>query len=275
MNSNLKVSTHSTTTFEDVLDERLPRGYLSASQINKYLSCPKDYYYTYVEGKRSISNSRMVLGSCVHKLIENGINLKIENSNATPDPEQILDDSRVVVEDLYYDKEGNTPDSEEGLETLDDILDTAQKSFLCWYKNKMHSISPIASEKQSLFTIADIPIKGYIDYLDLTPEGVKVVDIKVGKKKRDPLDSVQLGLYAIGERTPLVGFDTILQPTKRLPHRLEETSATLQQNYLTHIKSMVVNVHRGITQGFFPECLPDHWLCNAKWCSNYSICRGK
>jgi hypothetical protein len=118
-------------------------------------------------------------------------------------------------------------------------------------------------------------VKGFIDYIDATPEGLKVVDIKVGKKKRNPKDSLQLGMYALAEGTPLVGFDTILQPTKRLPHRLEITEVTLPQAYLNHVESILTNVYRGITQGFFPQCLPDHWLCTEKWCPNFSQCRGK
>lgn len=268
-----EVTKHTKESFKDVRDDRLPRGYLSASQINKYLSCPKDYYFTYVEGKRSKPSEKMVLGSGVHKLIENAINYKVFNGNRTPHQEEILDDSRTVLEGMYFDEEGKAPEgSEEGFES---VLDSAQKSFIVWYKNRMPDISPICSEKEALFTVGDIPIKGYIDYLDATPEGVKVVDIKVGKKKRNPLDSVQLALYAVSEATPLVGFDTILQPTKTMPHRMDVTTASLTDGYLLHIKSMVVNVHRGITQGYFPECLPDHWLCNAKWCGNFSQCRGK
>ena len=269
----MKITKLSTTTFAHKKDDRLPRGYLSASQISKYLSCPKDYYFTYVEGKKFKTTERMVLGTCVHKLIENCINLKVENKNASPLQEEILDDSKNIISDFYFDDEGESPDEAElGFEKL---VDAAQKSFITWYKNKMHLISPIASEKECLFTIGDIPIKGFIDYLDLTPHGVKIVDIKVGKKKRDPNDSLQLGLYAVGEDTNVVGFDTILQPTKRLDTRLEATEAILPDSYLRHVTSMVVNVHRGITSGFFPECLPDHWLCNAKWCSNFKNCRGK
>jgi RecB family exonuclease len=271
--TELKIIPQTKESFSGCKDDRLPRGYLSASQINKYLNCPKDYYFTYVMGKRFKANERMVLGSCVHKLIENSINLKVNSGNGTPQLAEVLDDSRGIVEEMYYDENGERPD--EADMGLENVVDSAQKSFVCWYKERMPHISPIQSEKEALFTIGSIPIKGYIDYLNLTPAGVEVRDIKVGKKKRDPADSVQLGLYALAEGTTLVGFDTILQPTKRLPHRLEIADAALKENYLRHIESLIINVHRGITQGFFPECLPDHWLCNPKWCGNYSQCRGK
>lgn len=271
--TKLKIELHTKDSFSKIKDDRLPRGYLSASQINKYLSCPKDYYFTYVLGKSFKANENMVLGTCVHKLIENSINLKVAAGNCTPGIEEVLDDSRGIVEELYYDDDGEVPN--EATLGLESIVDSAQKSFICWYKERMPNISPIQSEKEALFTIADIPIKGYIDYLNLTPSGVEVRDIKVGKKKRDPEDSVQLGLYALSEGTTLVGYDTILQPTKRLPHRVEVADAALKENYLRHIESLIINVHRGITQGYFPECLPDHWLCNAKWCGNYNECRGK
>lgn len=265
------------TQFEAALDPELPNGYLSPSQVNKYLNCPKNYFFTYVLGNRFRANERMVLGTCTHKLVENAINLKINNNNKTPKIEEVLDSSRSEVENIYFDEDGEPPslDGDEPLLGLESILDSAQKSFMCWYKDKMPRISPVQSEKLALFSVHGIPIKGYIDYIDLTPEGLRVVDLKVGKKKRDPLDSVQLALYALAESTPLVGYDTILQPTKRLPHRLFESEACLSEAFLNHVSSMVVNVHRGITSGYFPECLPDNWLCKPTWCSNYNDCRGK
>ena len=138
----------------------------------------------------------------------------------------------------------------------------------------MPFISPVCAEKKLMFTINGIPIIGFIDYIDATPVGRKVVDIKVGKKKRKPEDSLQLGLYAIAEGTTLAGYDTILQPTKRLDTRLEVSEANYTQAYLQHVGNIVTNVYQGITQGFFPQCLPDHWLCNEKWCGNYNQCRG-
>ena len=52
----------------------LPTGYLSASQINKYLSCPKQYEQEYVLGLRSSGGSvASTTGSCVHLLVENNL----------------------------------------------------------------------------------------------------------------------------------------------------------------------------------------------------------
>jgi hypothetical protein len=44
----------------------LPRGYLSQSQIGKYLKCGRSYEFSYVLGIRTPGNSKMAQGSAVH-----------------------------------------------------------------------------------------------------------------------------------------------------------------------------------------------------------------
>jgi hypothetical protein len=54
----------------------LPRNYLSASQILKYLNCPKQYELEYVLDRRPERPRSVALGigSTVHKMVE--INLQ-------------------------------------------------------------------------------------------------------------------------------------------------------------------------------------------------------
>jgi len=264
----MKVETYSNEEFEAVKSDALPRGYLSASQIQKYLTCPADYEFTYIKGNSFKPNAKMVQGTIVHKLVEKSLIL-MKGRGFAPEEEEILDSSRSVTEAELSSRETS---DEVNLEAM---VDSSQKSFRAWYKERMHLVVPIAVEQQVLASIGDgIPLKGYIDYIDGAGGSSRVVDLKVGMKRRDPCKSLQLGLYALMTSIPAVAYDTILQPTKRLPCRVEFAPEQYEEKYLEHIGKIVERVYEGITSGYFPLCLPDNWACSPTYCSNYERCRG-
>lgn len=253
--------------FSSIRSDKLPRGYLSASQIQKYLTCPEDYRLTYIEGRKFKPNSKMIRGSSVHKMVEKSL-IMLKGRGVAPMPEEVLDSSRGIVTSVL---ESQEPGEEIDIE---EVIDSSQKSFQAWYKERMHSVVPIAVEQQVLASVGGVPAKGFIDYIDGSGGSPTVVDLKVGNKKRDPCNSLQLGLYSLMTGIPSVAYDTILQPTKRLPCRINYESADYTEKHLQHIERLVGKVYEGITSGYFPLCLPDNWACNPAYCSNYERCRG-
>jgi len=59
----------------------LPRGYISYSQINTYQSCPRKYYYAYIEERDVPLNDKILLGVAFHSTLEEFFNKKIENKS--------------------------------------------------------------------------------------------------------------------------------------------------------------------------------------------------
>lgn len=265
--SEVLVTSVNPEEFDSIKSPKLPRGYLSASQIQKYLMCPEDYRLTYIEGRKFKPNSKMVRGSSVHKMVEKSL-LMLKGRGRAPDEEEVLDLSRGIVEGVL--------ESQETSEEVDveDLVDSSQKSFRAWYKERIHSVVPISVEQEVLATINDVPVRGFIDYIDGAGGSPTVVDLKVGNKKRDPCNSLQLGLYSLMTDIPSVAYDTILQPTKRLPCRINYESAQYTERYAQHIGRIIERVHEGITSGYFPLCLPDNWACSPAYCSHYERCRG-
>ena len=264
---DIKVEQISPEEFNSLKSAKLPRGYLSASQIQKYLTCPEDYRLTYIEGRSFKPNSKMLRGSSVHKMVEKSL-IMLKGRGVAPSEEEILDSSRSIVETVV--------DSREASEELDieEIIDSSQKSFKAWYKERMHCILPIAVECEVLALVGEVPVKGFVDYVDGYSGSPQIVDLKVGNKKRDPCNSLQLGLYSLTMGINSVAYDTILQPTKRLPCRINFESAEYTEKYVQHIGRIIQRVYEGITSGYFPLCLPDNWACSPKFCSNFERCRG-
>lgn len=58
-------------TFVNTTGLKIPFNYLSTSQVNTYLICPRSYYWRYVEGKREPTSPNLVTGIVGHKLLEN------------------------------------------------------------------------------------------------------------------------------------------------------------------------------------------------------------
>ncbi|MCP4221227.1 MAG: PD-(D/E)XK nuclease family protein, partial [bacterium] len=55
----------------------LPRGYISYSQIRTYQTCPKMYYYSYVERIKTPVNDKILLGIVFHAVVEYCLKEKI------------------------------------------------------------------------------------------------------------------------------------------------------------------------------------------------------
>lgn len=265
--SEIIVTPVNSEEFDSIKSPKLPRGYLSASQIQKYLMCPEDYRRTYIEGHQFRPNVKMVRGSSVHKMVEKSL-LMMKLRGTAPVEEEVLDLSRGIVTGVLERQET----SEEV--DVEDLIDSSQKSFSAWYKERIHSVVPISVEQEVLATVNNVPVKGYIDYVDGAGGSPTVVDLKVGNKKRDPCNSLQLGLYSLMTDIPSVAYDTILQPTKRLPCRINYESAMYTERHMQHIGKIVERVYEGITSGYFPLCLPDNWACSPSFCSHYERCRG-
>jgi CRISPR/Cas system-associated exonuclease Cas4 (RecB family) len=59
----------------------LPRGYISYSQINTYQTCPRKYYYAYVEEREVPLNEKILLGIAFHSTLEDFFKKKIKNKS--------------------------------------------------------------------------------------------------------------------------------------------------------------------------------------------------
>ena len=69
----------------------LPREYISYNQIRLYQTCPKKYYFSYVEEIVTPINDRIFLGMVFHAVAEDFLKRRIEGQTPEPGAENVLD----------------------------------------------------------------------------------------------------------------------------------------------------------------------------------------
>ncbi len=72
----------------------LPRAYISYSQIRLYQTCPKKYYYSYIEAIKTPINDKIFLGIVFHAVVEHYLKEQISGNKLEKD---------ALLE--YYDKQ--------------------------------------------------------------------------------------------------------------------------------------------------------------------------
>lgn len=244
----------------------LPKGYLSASQITKYLSCPQQYYREYIaeekpEFKRTAAIS---VGSAVHKLVEN----KLTSILGMGELEEVELFNTTDLTPFFTDTdlEDQEPDY---------WTNYAKILYKTWYKEVGMSIMPTKSEFGFNSLVGDVPVMGYIDYVDNSSGRPEICDLKVTKKSKtenDARDSVQLAMYAITQENPCVRFDSVVKT--KVP-KVGVARYVYTPSELGYYVDLIGEVATNISAGNFPMTSPTQWVCTEKWCSHFSTCRGK
>lgn len=264
--------------------ERLPKGYLSVSQVVQYLKCGEAYFRRYVLDEPIPSNSFQVQGRGVHKAAEY-MHLKIIANEVV-----VREDALSVYSDLH-DKEIKDAviDSREG--TPGQIKDAGLRLTAKYYNVIMGEekdvntgftipqIKPIAAERVFKTRIAtehteDIPFLGIIDL----EEEDAISDLKTKKKAASQAEadnSLQLSIYAHVTGKPQVRLDQLIKPTKTLSERFIRTTSVRTKKEVAHALDIVAEVADDIAAGRFRKTAPDAWWCTETWCPYWQQCRGR
>jgi RecB family exonuclease len=245
----------------------LPRKYFSASQFNKYMNCPQAYYRDYIldeEPPERLRSTALSIGSSVHYLSEVFIKAQLALKETTP--EDVI--ASTNLDDFFEDTdlEGLPPEY---------WVEQSQILFKVWYKGMGNILIPTASEFGFDSLVGDVPVKGFIDYIDNSSGVTEIVDLKVTKKAKSQLDaknSAQLAIYAITQKNPCVRFDSVVRSKNP---RGVSTRYTFSASELGYFTDLVGEVATNISKGNFPMANPTNWICSEKWCQHYAECRGK
>jgi hypothetical protein len=276
----------------------LPKAYLSISQVNMYLRCPKQYEFRYVQDHKRPPAVPMALGSSGHVALETTHHHIVDHDVPAP-TEQLLDcfsDKWTELSALIEDWEGEKP----GL-----VKDKGVALVRMYNERYAPAVKPQANEqkqdrgieKKFEITVAGVPMLGYIDLIDTNsplafseeelelmrksgqtvPEELRsaVVDFKFKGKSMAQTEvdgSLQMTLYSLATGIYAIRFEQLLKT--KTPTIKRATAVRTKADHLW-LQRIVRDVAEAITKGVFPPCDPTSWACSPKWCGYWHMCRGK
>jgi putative RecB family exonuclease len=138
----------------------LPREYISYSQIRLYQTCPKKYYYTYIEKIPTPIKDKIFLGIVFHSLVEYFFKEKI--SGQTPQQKKMVE--------LFKEK-FDTRQNEQEI-TWDDSPGKNRNRGIAFVKYFLRQVAPAVEplmvEKELWADLPgiDVPLKGVIDLVE-------------------------------------------------------------------------------------------------------------
>ena len=257
----------------------LPKGYLSVSQINLYLSCPKKYKFAYIDELESIRTPALAEGLIIHRALE-----KIFR--------EILTNQKMIVkkdlDNIYITYLDEIKDTVEfwGDQSPDKLRQRDSTLLDTFYDDHLPLIWPLDVEcGLDNFEISNIPIVGVIDlkFHPIDSEGnlqdqIKIIaDHKVtgrAKGQHEIDESLQLTVYSMSTGISNVQINnfvtSIKDPSKQIKILRGERNI-YHFNWATEIVSQVA---QGISAGYFPPCSPTEVLCSPKYCQYHQLCKG-
>ena len=271
--------------------KKLPKGYLSVSQVNLYTRCGEQYYRRYVLGEQVPSTFPQVQGRGVHKAAEK-LHLRIiETGHGYTDPEEMVQeysdlfDKEVQQVDLSL-AQLVDPDQDPG--ALKDVGVRLTRKYHAGAMGHIRnpdtghfypSVMPVAAERivEKEVTTEDgdkVPFLGVIDL----EEPFALADLKTRAKiagQAEVDNNLQLTMYAYLAEKYTVRMDQLVKPSKKLPERYVRTEARRDQQEVEHVLSVVGEVADDIARGRFRKTSPENWWCSIKMCPYWGQCRGK
>lgn len=276
----------------------LPKAYLSISQVNMYLRCPKQYKFRYVDDHKRPPAVPAALGSSGHVALETTHHHIVDYDIPAP-TEQLLDcfsdkwaELSALVEDWEDEKPGRVKDAGVALVRLynEKFAPAVKPQADAEKKNR-------GIEKKFEITVAGVPMLGYIDLIDTNsplafsaaelelmhksgqavPEALRsaVVDFKFKAKSmaQSEVDgSLQMTLYSLATGIYAIRFEQLLKT--KIPVIKRASAVRTKADHLW-LQRVVRDVADAITKGVFPPTDPTNWSCSPKWCGFWAMCRGK
>lgn len=269
----------------------LPSEFLSHSQVNLYLLCGERYRRQYIERQARGRSSNLMLGSLVHKAVEEMHRHKMRTGEIMP-----LDAVNAVISD----EKSRTDDPDTWDPKIPDAetLDASARTLATLYhEERLPDVMPKAVELRVSGMLNDrVPFRGYVDLIEANPmdpdyvepvgevpppsfgPGDCVRDLKTtgrnyGSHKVE--NSMQLTVYADLAGVDFVGYDLLIETEKLRKTSFKKHDSVRSPREKEHARDVIEDVAKGISAGYFPKTDPESWMCSAKWCPYYAECRGK
>jgi len=240
----------------------------SASSINTFLRCGKQWEYAYVYEFKRPPSLRAVIGLSAHAAEETNYQQKIDSKNDLP-----LDDVLDVFSTAF---DAQLPEAEnDSEETPGQAKDSGIKTLSVYHNDVAPGIQPLWVEREGLMVVNDIPY-GYS--IDLVDDRERVRDYKY-TRRRPAKDSRDYRLNMIGyamayrNETGSTESDVVLDymvRTKEPYHWPVASAGPVPDHAIASFTGILETVSRAVQEAMFlPTGLQSH-ACG--WCGYRDIC---
>lgn len=264
------------------LEPDKPKGltgplFLSASSLNLYNDCPRQFYYKQVVRIPETASFEARLGTAIHEALE-----VFHKHHPEPDP-ALYDELIKLFDDKVSEVQFRSEvEKAQGLEHGRRML----RIYL--QEEKARGVRVLEVEKEFRVTLGDdVVLSGKIDRLDRLADGsIRVVDYKTGRVKTRPeyLDDFQMPIYAwavqeeLGHKlhaVEVIGLKELKQIKDGLTLNRQElpwqdgSRYELTQERIESVKKRVEEIVLAIREGKF-DAQPDERRCG--WCRYKLLC---
>jgi len=256
------------------------RDYLSVTQMNLYMKCPKAYYFSYIEKIKLPPNGVRVQGQAYHEALAANFTHKLETASDMPieDVFDVFSDSfNLIRKDKVMQDEGkqwvfddiNWEGGDSG-----EMKDQGIALTELYCGSVAPTITPVQVENREEITISDVP---FVIIRDLETIDT-VIDHKVKKSRFSEGDlgrELQPLAYTMQTNKDFCFHVALKQKTLAIVTPDEDSKLRIQptRGKKLWFEQVVSDVWTAIQAGIFPVC-PNGWHCGENYCGYFELCKG-
>jgi len=251
----------------------MEKKYLSFTQLNMFLRCPRQYEFRYIQGLKKPPSGAMIQSKTWHQTLEKNYKQKI-NSNIDIPLKDMKEYYATQYDEAIYSEEIAFEEDENPAKLKDQgiiIVETHHKIIA-------PKVQPVNVEEEFLISLGEefpFDLKGIWDLIESDDT---IVDNKAYKRTpgQEEIDkNLQFTLYSLGYRASRKKIEKNLRmdgiiKTKQPKAVQIKTSRTNED--CRWLLNLIEKVAEAIKSGiFYPN--PTGFLCNPKFCGYWEKCR--
>lgn len=252
--------------------------HLSYSSISSFLTCGKAWKYRYIDKVQAPTSQSLIIGSCVHDVVEEMIRCKTLGIDVPDTTEIATQNVQKRLETVTPDN--NTLDAENVQnEVLRLISAPLILSGVNMIRAKVDDEGAMIERKVTLeVPEVDVPIIGYIDIVldDDTPADFKTASRSWTAERAQSEMQPVFYLAAMGQMGFPVNwhFKHIVFVKNKTP-KFQTFDSERKPAEIGRLFTQIQDVWRSMKSETFLPAAPGSWKCSPKFCDYYTLCQGE